>query len=203
MQWSGAPAAARGRTARQAAHRQLRDGRRAAGLPGAHRGKRSGGALFPGRGPLDRVPGSGGELRPSGRCRRAHRSTRFPDPARGRAADRERTTADFRRYASLYEKDAVSQAQLDQRRAAMEVAQASARRCHGRTEGHDPLRAVLRPGGGTAGGQLPGGQAGPADRQPGQPRRNEGRGRSARRPRIASETWVGDASCGHGGCSAR
>jgi multidrug efflux system membrane fusion protein len=39
-------------------------------------------------------------------------------------ADRERTTADFRRYASLYEKDAVSQAQLDQARAAMEVAQA-------------------------------------------------------------------------------
>jgi len=40
-------------------------------------------------------------------------------------ADRERTTADFRRYASLYEKDAVSQAQLDQVRAAMEVAQAT------------------------------------------------------------------------------
>jgi RND family efflux transporter MFP subunit len=39
-------------------------------------------------------------------------------------ADRERTTADFRRYASLYAKDAVSQAQLDQARAAMEVAQA-------------------------------------------------------------------------------
>ena len=40
-------------------------------------------------------------------------------------ADRERTTADFQRYASLYEKDAVSQTQLDQRRAAMEVAQAT------------------------------------------------------------------------------
>jgi len=39
-------------------------------------------------------------------------------------ADRERTTADFRRYASLYAKDAVSQLQLDQARAAMEVAQA-------------------------------------------------------------------------------
>jgi len=39
-------------------------------------------------------------------------------------ADRERTTADFRRYASLYAKDAASQLQLDQARAAMEVAQA-------------------------------------------------------------------------------
>jgi RND family efflux transporter MFP subunit len=39
-------------------------------------------------------------------------------------ADRERTTADFRRYASLYAKDAVAQLQLDQARAAMEVAEA-------------------------------------------------------------------------------
>jgi len=39
-------------------------------------------------------------------------------------AERERTTADFRRHASLYAKDAVSQLQLDQARAAMEVAQA-------------------------------------------------------------------------------
>ena len=39
-------------------------------------------------------------------------------------AERERTTADFGRHASLYAKDAVSQLQLDQARAAMEVAQA-------------------------------------------------------------------------------
>ena len=39
-------------------------------------------------------------------------------------ADRELKTANFRRYASLYEKDAVSQAQLEQARAAMEVAEA-------------------------------------------------------------------------------
>jgi multidrug efflux system membrane fusion protein len=39
-------------------------------------------------------------------------------------AERERTTADFGRHASLYAKDAVSQLQLDQTRAAMEVAQA-------------------------------------------------------------------------------
>lgn len=40
-------------------------------------------------------------------------------------AERERTEADFQRYAALYEKEAVSKAQLDQSRAAMEVARAN------------------------------------------------------------------------------
>jgi RND family efflux transporter MFP subunit len=40
-------------------------------------------------------------------------------------AERERTEADFRRYSSLYEKEAVSQAQLDQARAARDVARAA------------------------------------------------------------------------------
>ncbi len=40
-------------------------------------------------------------------------------------AHMERTDADFRRYAALYEKDAVSKAQLDQARAARNVAQAA------------------------------------------------------------------------------
>ena len=40
-------------------------------------------------------------------------------------AQLERTDADFRRYSALYEKDAVSKAQLDQARAAREVARAS------------------------------------------------------------------------------
>jgi len=97
-----------------------------------------GGRSFPGRvqasdqvdlsfrvdGPLIEFPVGEGDLVRRGRlvARIDPRDFRIRlDAAR---AEMERTDADFRRYTALYEKDAVSRAQLDQARAARDVARA-------------------------------------------------------------------------------
>jgi RND family efflux transporter MFP subunit len=76
-------------------------------------------------GPLIRFPVKEGNLVRKGQAL-AHIDPRdFRIQLDAARAHMERTDADFRRYAALYEKDAVSKAQLDQARAARDVARAA------------------------------------------------------------------------------
>jgi multidrug efflux system membrane fusion protein len=75
-------------------------------------------------GPLIEFPVREGESAKAGGVVARNDPRDFEIRLKAAQAERERTTADFRRHASLYAKDAVSQLQLDQARAAMEVAQA-------------------------------------------------------------------------------